>query len=196
MTAESSTTAANPSSEKPAQPSAAQVAAAPWAHRPAPESDTAKTANRVGIILQSMSMQADDGTKDEKPSRLTRFHSASPPSVGMRQYLARLSHFFGCSAECYVLGLIYIDRLLKRHPGITFNKLTGHRLLITAMLLAAKNHDDVFRTNAYYAKVGGVTLKELNALERCFLLGLDWKLHVPFEEYERYRGHIDTLSQC
>jgi hypothetical protein len=162
------------------------------------DADPTKIVAAVGIILDRMAIRATELEAEDgpQPKRLTRFHSAAPPKVGMRPYLARISAFFGCSKECYVLGLIYIDRLLKRHPRIAFDNLTGHRLLITAMLLATKNHDDIFRTNAYYAKVGGVTVKELNALEKCFLLALDWKLHVPSEEYERYCGFVDSLPVC
>ena len=36
--------------------------------------------------------------------------------------------------------------------------LTVHRLLITAVMLAAKLMDDKYYNNAYYAKIGGVAI--------------------------------------
>ncbi len=59
-----------------------------------------------------------------------------------------------------------------------------HRLLITAVLVAAKFLDDSYFNNAYYAKVGGISLEEMNALEVDFLLRLDFRLHVQPEAFD------------
>eukprot|EP00971_Amphidinium_carterae_P312010 6202150-Amphidinium_carterae.1 len=55
-------------------------------------------------------------------------------------------------------------------------------------MLAVKFFDDVYYSNAYYAKVGGVRTKddasayfhqhEVNALEAQFLKLIEWRLHV------------------
>lgn len=52
------------------------------------------------------------------------------------------------------------------------------RLLLTATVLAAKFLDDVYYTNRHYAKVGGVSLAELNDLERHMLMLLAYRLRV------------------
>ncbi|CAE8625639.1 unnamed protein product, partial [Polarella glacialis] len=52
---------------------------------------------------------------------------------------------------------------------------------------AAKFQDDVFFTNAHYAKIGGLRVDELNALERRFCQLLDWRLFVKPGEFELYR---------
>mmetsp|Transcript_81105 Transcript_81105/g.204177 ORF Transcript_81105/g.204177 Transcript_81105/m.204177 type:complete len:286 (+) Transcript_81105:44-901(+) len=118
---------------------------------------------------------------------LTIFHCVHAPGMGIRAYIDRIRKFFSCSIECYVLGLVYIDRLVKRHPNILVSPLSCHRLLITSMMLAAKFQDDVFYTNTFYAKVGGLKLEELNGLERKMLELLDHRLLVPPSEYELYR---------
>lgn len=43
-----------------------------------------------------------------------------------------------------------------------------------------------FYNNAYYARVGGVTTKELNKLEMKFLFGLDFQLHVSVQTFRSY----------
>jgi len=138
----------------------------------------------LGIVLTRMASMSN------KPQRPTFFHSRVAPRMSVSSYLTRIHKYFGCSNECFVLALIYIDRLVKLHPAITVSALSCHRLLLTAVMLAAKFHDDLFYSNAHYAKVGGLSLSEMCALESRFLNLLCWKLCVPPEEYESYRGLV------
>merc|ERR1719487_223256 len=110
-------------------------------------------------------------------------------------YLSRISTYFQCSHECFVLALVYIDRIVKLHPEFTICNLNIHRLLVTSVMLAVKFFDDVYYSNAYYAKVGGVKLKEVNALQAQFLQLIDWKLHVSPQEYDQYRKHVFSAVQ-
>jgi hypothetical protein len=64
------------------------------------------------------------------------------------------------------------------------------RLLLAALTCAAKFYDDVYYSNAYYAKVGGVSTQELNQLEAAFLEIVDWRLFVTPEEYLQVRLSI------
>lgn len=68
-----------------------------------------------------------------------------------------------------------------------------HRLLITAVLVAAKFLDDSYFNNAYYAKVGGISLEEMNALELDFLLRCDFRLHVVPEDFDSVCERLGRL---
>lgn len=125
-----------------------------------------------------------------RPQRVTRFHAIRAPQLSIHDYLLRIGTYFQCSNECFVLSLVYIDRIVKLHPEFTICNLNIHRLLVTSVMLAAKFFDDVYYSNAYYAKVGGVRTQELNALEALFLRLIVWKLHVYPQEYEQYRNHV------
>lgn len=127
--------------------------------------------------------------------RMTGFHAVRAPGMSLPDYMARIHQFFGCSGPCYVLALIFIDRLIKRHPDIVISSLCSHRLLLISTMVAAKFHDDVFYSNAYYAKVGGVQLQEMNALEMRLLSLLAWKLRVLPEEYNVYRDMCKAAAQ-
>jgi len=52
-----------------------------------------------------------------------------------------------------VLALIYVDRLIQQ-GRFALTPLNVHRVLITAVMLAAKFFDDQYFNNLYYAKVG------------------------------------------
>lgn len=95
-----------------------------------------------------------------------------------------------CSVECFVLALVYVDRIMQANWRFLLTSLNVHRLLLTAVMTAVKYHDDCSYNNAYYAKVGGIPLGELNALEieLLFLLGFD--LHVPAEVFDRYLAEL------
>ena len=122
--------------------------------------------------------------------KYTRFHAVKVPAISILDYLRRLQKYFACSAECFVLSLVYIDRIIKDHPDFVVSQYNVHRLVVTAVMLAAKFFDDLYYSNAYYAKVGGVKTSELNLLEVTFLKMVDWHLFVTLEEFEQYKSHV------
>ena len=80
--------------------------------------------------------------------------------------------------SCLLLTLHYIDQICMRMPFFTLSSLTCHRFIISAIAVASKGLCDTFCTNNLYAKVGGITVTELNMLEREFLQAIDWRLTV------------------
>ncbi|CAK9151066.1 unnamed protein product [Ilex paraguariensis] len=116
---------------------------------------------------------------------LTIFHGSRAPSLGIRLYIERIFKYSCCSPSCFVVAHIYVDRFIWR-TSCHLTSLNVHRLLITSVMLAAKFVDDAFFNNAYYAKVGGISTTELNKLEMKFLFGLDFRLHVSVQKFEKY----------
>lgn len=114
------------------------------------------------------------------------FLSATEPVISVPDYMERLARFFQCSRECFVLALIYIDRLLQSNSHIWLCSLNVHRLVVTALMVAVKFADDTFYSNAYYAKVGGLPLREMNHLEATLLRMLHFRLHVLPWEFHKY----------
>jgi hypothetical protein len=89
--------------------------------------------------------------------------------------------------------LIYIDRLIQRN-NFLLTELNVHRVVITAILLAAKFFDDAYYNNAYYSKVGGVLVSEMNGLEVDFLFRINFSLHVTPELFEKYKAELVAHS--
>ncbi|PWZ03431.1 hypothetical protein BCV70DRAFT_141526, partial [Testicularia cyperi] len=77
---------------------------------------------------------------------------------------------------CILILLVYIDRVCERLQGFTICGLTVHRFICAAVLCASKALCDAFNTNEHYAKVGGISLQEINLLEKEFLHIIDWRL--------------------
>ena len=100
-----------------------------------------------------------------------------------------IHRYASCSNECFILALIYIDRLIQRN-NFLLSELNVHRVVITSVLLAAKFFDDAYYNNAYYAKVGGVLVHEMNGLEVDFLFRINFSLHAAPDEFSKYRNEL------
>lgn len=137
----------------------------------------------LGITL-SLMVQAATRTAT------TRFHSSYPPPIGIQQYIQRMRKYFLCSDECFVLALVYINRVGKNNPSMVVCDVSVHRLLHTAVMMAAKFQDDLYYSNAHYAKAGGMCLQEVNLLEKTMLTALRWTLYVSPEEYQLYHALV------
>jgi len=83
--------------------------------------------------------------------------------------------------------LAYIDVTCTNNPTFTLSSLTVHRFLIAGVCAGSKAQCDVFCTNSHYAKVGGININELNALEMEFLKVTQWDLCVSFFDVDGVR---------
>jgi len=61
-----------------------------------------------------------------------------------------------------------------------------HRLIIAGITVSTKFFSDFFYSNSRYARVGGISLKEMNHLELQFLVLCDFEMLISVEEMERY----------
>jgi hypothetical protein len=122
-------------------------------------------------------------------AEVTKFHALKAPGISIKQYLERIHKYASCSTECFVLALIYIDRLIQ-NSNFRLSELNVHRVIITAILLAAKFFDDAYYNNAYYAKVGGVLVSEMNGLEVEFLFRINFSLHVKPDVFAKYQEEL------
>ena len=123
---------------------------------------------------------------------LTRFHSRTPPSISVHDYLQRLATHATLSPPILLSMVFYIDRMCALFPTFTISSLTVHRFLIASATVASKGLSDSFWTNNTYARVGGVSLKELALLELEFLRRVEWRI-VPQPEVlvDYYRSLIE-----
>jgi len=142
--------------------------------------------NVLANVLQKL-VAAND--KTSKSNQVTKFHALRPPSISVQDYLDRIRKYASCSAECFVLALVYIDRLIQ-HAGLVVSSLNIHRVVITSVMLAAKYFDDHYYNNAYYAKIGGVPCTEMNSLELEFLFLINFTLYVQPESYTKYHQEL------
>lgn len=163
------------------------------------DADQGRAIARVLSTVLEKLVAANDArvTQTGETQPITKFHALRAPQISIADYVDRIFKYASCSSECFVLALIYIDRIIQRQAFV-INSLNVHRVIITSVMLAAKFFDDHYFKNGFYAKVGGVPCNEMNSLEVEFLFLINFSLHVPPETFQKYymelRNHAKNLA--
>lgn len=151
------------------------------------------------LIVNSMSAMLDsevdrNAISAKTPSweeAVSVFFSVSKPQIATRMYLRRLVKYARCSEAAFVVVLVYLERLEAADTKLRVTAYNMHRLLITALMLAAKMLDDQCYSNAHYAKVGGIaSIKEMNRLEAQMLTLLNYNLNVTPENFYEFVSRL------
>jgi hypothetical protein len=77
-----------------------------------------------------------------------------------------------------VIAVIYIDRYNLNDPSFSLNSLNIHKLVLAAVLLAAKYQDDFYYDNKAFEFAGGVNALHLHHLELELFQKMDYNLFV------------------
>lgn len=125
----------------------------------------------------------------EKQRKLS-FHSKNPASVSINGYVDRILKYTHIEESTLIIALIYIDRICEICDFILTDS-NIHRIIYTSIILAIKYNEDDYYSNNYYAKVGGIPINELNALEYEFVKLIKYTLFIKSDAYEKYRVYLN-----
>lgn len=117
------------------------------------------------------------------------FYQEDSPSIKFYDYLIRIDSYLTIEPICFIATMIYAERQNMIH--ICENSV--HRYFITAINTSIKSLSDIFYTNNYMAKVGGITVKELTKMEILLCNHLEWKLQVFNDELNQMWEKIVKL---
>ena len=92
------------------------------------------------------------------------FTSNKTPQISIKKYLTRIMKYSKPETSTVIICLIYIDKICE-NSSLQLSIYNIHRIILSCMILALKYNEDDYYSNKYYAKVGGISLKELNELE-------------------------------
>jgi hypothetical protein len=123
---------------------------------------------------------------------------AAAPLQDAAAYVHRLAVRQRFSPPCAVLALCYLERVAHAFP-LTSN--SARRLILTALLVAAKFHDDHTFSNRDWAASDAISVQDLNSLEVQFLKALDWRAALSQADYLTARArllaeHVAITSPC
>jgi hypothetical protein len=107
-----------------------------------------------------------------------------------------MATYMGCSSNCFVLALVIIDALLfKRGADVRYLLVPSsmHRLVLGSVVVAIKFLEDSFRSNRFYAKVGGIDVGEFNRIESLLVFELDYELLSIASHFHRYSERLHYL---
>ena len=144
------------------------------------------------IIKESETITIDSLTPLENTTQqdlLSIFNSKKVPAITINKYIMRIVKYSHPAYASIITTLIYIDKICETSNLILTN-INIHRLLLSCFLLSIKFNEDDYYSNEYYAKVGGISLDELNKLEETILSLLDFSLFIDDELYDNYEKQL------
>ena len=121
------------------------------------------------------------------------FCSKRVPIIPITEYLQRFKHYTNIENSTLIISIIYIDIICQKH-NITIQQINVHRLVLICCVLAIKYNEDIQFTNNYYAKVGGISNKEMNLLEFHSIKLLDYNLSISETIFNKYVNYLRKLE--
>ncbi|MCD7449860.1 Cyclin-U4-1 [Datura stramonium] len=146
----------------------------------------------INFMASVLERVAETNDRFSHVQKISMFDGLTRPTISVQSYLERIFKYANCSPSCFIVAYIYLDRFSQRHPLLPITSFNVHRLLITSVLLSAKFMDDIFYNNGYYAKVGGISRKEMNLLEVDLLFGIGFQLNVTPTTFHTYCSYLQT----
>mmetsp|Transcript_21138 Transcript_21138/g.27431 ORF Transcript_21138/g.27431 Transcript_21138/m.27431 type:complete len:276 (-) Transcript_21138:265-1092(-) len=129
---------------------------------------------------------------------VTSFNASIPPPIKIFDYIERFRQHALCSDEVLIVALIYIDIIIQN--GFILSELNVHRILLATIVVSCKFLEDECYKNDFFAKVGGVSLHELNSLELEVLKLMKFRLkispHIFSQMSDGLAKHPSVLDFC
>ena len=146
------------------------------------------------IIKESEGITQDNLADSYQQELMLSFNSKKVPAITINKYLMRIVKYSRPAYASIVTTLIYIDKLCEMSNQI-LTHMNIHRLLLSCFVISIKFNEDDYYSNEYYAKVGGISLDELNKLEEAILSLLEFKLFIDDELYDNYEKQLSGEVQ-
>ena len=152
--------------------------------------------NSIEVISDLLNNICEENKNKRKvPNmKIQPFTTVNIPSMSIKDYLLRLSQFTKMNESTIILILIYIDRICKFN-NFHLNFYNIYKLIICSMIIAVKYNEDNFFSSEVYAKLGGVTIRELNFLEFQFLILIKFSLFIEKELFDKYYDNLISINE-
>lgn len=159
--------------------------------------ETLMTITKIADILTDIiteNLSQSPNLENDANNYFDYFTCKKPPHISILDYLSRIVKYSRPESGTVTLSLIFIDKLTDSQ-NILLTHLNIHRIILTSIVIAIKYNEDEYYSNSFYAKVGGITLKEFNILEYKFLCSLDFLLYIKEEDFLKYKKHLEGTGE-
>jgi len=148
---------------------------------------------KSNVILEIFDEKSHPLTRDGVPSDYDRYN---PEHRQIYKFIRTLFNAAQLTAECAIITLVYLERLLK-YAEVDISPGSWKRITLGAILLASKVWDDQAVWNVDYCQIlKDLTVEDMNELERQFLEMLQFNINVPSSVYAKYYFDLRTLAEA
>uniref|UniRef100_A0A6B2LDG6 Cyclin-like domain-containing protein n=1 Tax=Arcella intermedia TaxID=1963864 RepID=A0A6B2LDG6_9EUKA len=135
---------------------------------------------------------------DERKHPLThqrRSYTKLPKLAEIKQFVAFMFVKQNLAAQVGIMAIHYVDQLINK-TGLLVTAWNWRRVLLAALLVADKFWEEDVVCNSDYCNryFPGLTVDDLNQLEREFLMALDFKLVLKTSVYAEYYFALRSIT--
>ena len=108
------------------------------------------------------------------------------PEITINDYIKRIFKSEIIDEQNYDAIILHTVNLLQylKTKGIYLNPYSSHRILSTLIMLSSKIIDEYPHSNWYWSLLCGVSLEDINAMERSLMHLLDYNLHIVISQQQ------------
>lgn len=106
------------------------------------------------------------------------------PTISINDYIKRIFKSKIIDEQDYDAIILHTINLLHylKIKGIYLNNYSCHRIVSTLLMLSSKIIDENPYSNWYWATLCGVSLEDMNIMERSLMQILDYNLHIVISQ--------------
>ena len=108
------------------------------------------------------------------------------PEITINDYIKRIFKSEIIDEQNYDAIILHTVNLLQylKTKGIYLNPYSSHRILSTLIMLSSKIIDEYPHSNWYWSLLCGVSLEDINIMERSLIQLLDYNLHIVISQQQ------------
>jgi len=163
-----------------------------------PEKNQSKQKEFINLINNIMKEIIDDNQRELKENKDSSFPNSvflmkNLPNIKFLDYLNRINRYLKPQVSTLIISLIYVDRICsEKTKRIVLIHNNIFKIFFSAIVIAIKYNEDFYDDNAYFAQVGGISLKEINILEKEFLDLISFRCFISEEIFTKYNNYLSN----
>lgn len=122
----------------------------------------------------------------------TIFDIKKIPNMSIDNYIKRIVKYSKPEPQSLISALIYIDKICEKEK-IFITKVNVYKLVLICIMISMKYNEDDINSNAFFAKVGGIDLENLNQIENKTYEILNYDLYIDDNLYQKYEDNLSLF---
>ena len=128
-----------------------------------------------------------------KKIKKDKFFSLYIPNISIYDYIYRIIKFTQINISTLIISFVQLNNYLKKSKNyLSLNNFFN--LYITSCLINAKFYEDNYCPLSFFAKVGGVSIEELESFEFEFCNKLNFSFYISEDLYIQYYNYFLSIN--